>query len=400
MKTFEEKTQRVMQRVAEETVLLEKRRKKIRRVAAPALSLCLLAVIGLGAWKGGAFDRKPQTAFSAGPEMDEAGVPIPMPDGTIQREPMPEVFPSHPILRPGDAGYVAPIPTINPDAPSHTEDAPAVPDAEVQLPAEPIPEPVISGDSAQKGGGPEISSGFCEFWWKNKLIMTGDLYWAIDADPDGTFSVLAVYRPQPSELAAFTYEGKTLLEWGIEADNERILPEKMQQLLKQGDELKYGAALCETGTPDGIRWDRAFYEERVAWFGALLDKDIVDGEFLRAELEADIAALENVSVTGPDGVTTVNYIGEDSARKQYALAYQAYLEAALPAAAAQLSANGIPCTRAAYRYDALAFTATAAELENLPLEALGSWRFSLNSGELKSAADAVVTAADEFQTVN
>ena len=36
------------------------------------------------------------------------GVPIPNPDGTIQRGDEPDVYPDHPILRPGDEGYVSP----------------------------------------------------------------------------------------------------------------------------------------------------------------------------------------------------------------------------------------------------------------------------------------------------
>ena len=37
-----------------------------------------------------------------------SGVPIPNPDGTIQRGDEPDVYPDHPILRPGDEGYVSP----------------------------------------------------------------------------------------------------------------------------------------------------------------------------------------------------------------------------------------------------------------------------------------------------
>ena len=46
-----------------------------------------------------------------------SGVPIPNPDGTIQRVEPPDVYPSHPILRPGDEGYIDPAPTLNPQTP-------------------------------------------------------------------------------------------------------------------------------------------------------------------------------------------------------------------------------------------------------------------------------------------
>lgn len=412
MKTYEEMAQNALIRIGQYKAEQKKRRKAVTRIAAPATSFCLVAIIGLGAWHAGVFQKTPMIS-----DQGESGIPIPNPDGTIQREempenvpnpngtierePMPEVFPEHPILHPGDEDYIAPIPTLNPeapvsgeaDAPSHTADAPAVPD---ETKAEPA---IITGDDGQKGGGPEVTEGSALFWWKNKLVMTGNLYWAIDENPGAAFSVLATYRPATANVTDFTYEGKTLAEWAVAADNERILPEKMAQLLKCGDELKYGTALYETGTPDGIKWDQSWYENQVAYFGDLLDKYIVDGEFFREALEADIAALQSISVTTPDGATTVTYIGETAARKQYALAWQAYLETVLSAAVSRLKENGISCERASYRNDALTLLATAQQMENLPLEDLESWYFDLASDDLKGTAE-IVTETAGLQIVN
>ena len=382
MKTYEEMAQSALDRIGQQKAEQKKRRKTAARIAAPVMSLCLAAVIGLGAWHAGAFQKTPEPAFSSGPDIDAAGVPIPQPDGTIQREPMPDVIPQHPILRPGVEGYAAPVEPIRepPESdiagePAHTETAPAIPDE-----AEPPKSEIITGNGEQKGDGPEVTEGFCQFWWKNKLVMTGDLYWALDENPGGTFAVMATFRPTTANVTDFTYEGMTLAERAIAADDERIMPEKMMQLLKLGDELKYGPALYETGTPDGIKWDRSWYENQVAFFGDLLDKYIVDGRFLRAQLEADIADYQ-----------------ETSARESYKKAYQAYLETVLPAAAEKLTASGIPCERAAYRTDALTFTATAQQLESLPLDDPASWTFSLNSGNLKGAS---APATDDVQVVN
>ena len=38
-------------------------------------------------------------------------VPVPNPNGTVQRDEPPDVYPSHPILKPGDEGYIDPAPT-------------------------------------------------------------------------------------------------------------------------------------------------------------------------------------------------------------------------------------------------------------------------------------------------
>jgi len=72
------------------------------------------------------------------------------------------------------------------------------------------------------------------------------------------------------------------------------LYEKLAQLLKQGDMLKYGEALYTTGTPDGEKWTKELYEQRVEFFGEdLLSKYIVDGEFLRKSVESDMKGLLN-----------------------------------------------------------------------------------------------------------
>ena len=54
------------------------------------------------------------------PRITDSGpgyVPVPNPDGTIQRDEPPDVYPSHPILRPGDEGYIDPSPTQTPRTP-------------------------------------------------------------------------------------------------------------------------------------------------------------------------------------------------------------------------------------------------------------------------------------------
>ena len=55
----------------------------------------------------------------------DAHLPVPNPDGTIVRAEMPEEFPDHQILRPGDEGYIAPAPTPAPFPAPAPEDAPS-----------------------------------------------------------------------------------------------------------------------------------------------------------------------------------------------------------------------------------------------------------------------------------
>jgi len=109
----------------------------------------------------------------------------------------------------------------------------------------------------------------------------------------------------------FEYCGKTLEEYYLAAGEENMLPEKLMQLVKEGDALKYGAALYETGTPEGEKWYKSLYDERVAFYGqALLDKYIVNGEFLKEQALAD--AKESV--------------GKTTANEEYRTAENAYLQ--------------------------------------------------------------------------
>jgi hypothetical protein len=56
--------------------------------------------------------------------------------------------------------------------------------------------------------------------------------------------------------------------------------------------LKYGDALYTTGTPDGEKWSQELYEREVALIGEdIIAKYIVDGEFLRDKVEADMEAI-------------------------------------------------------------------------------------------------------------
>lgn len=97
-----------------------------------------------------------------------------------------------------------------------------------------------------------------------------------------------------AELAPFTdedfvYKGKTLSEYREAYDQEGYLFQKLSQLVKEGDILKYGDVLYLTGSPDGERWSKELYEKTVAYYGEeLLSKYIVDGEFLKAEVEAEV----------------------------------------------------------------------------------------------------------------
>ena len=265
---------------------------------------------------------------------------------------------------------ILPMPTEAPTGSGYAE----APDAPMTDSGAILPEPMTDMDGGT-ASPPDLtpktetsgSEGTYYLWWKEKLTVTGRLYHAIEDDPAGTLTVLAIYRPATAEIADFVYEGKTLSEWAVASAEAQLLPDKMAELLKMGDALKYGEALYETGTPEGEKWDRRLYEDKVAYYGEeLLSRYIVDGEFLREALENDLHDMKNTALA--------------LAEEAYGRAYAAYLDEVMPEFVQVLTAGDISCGRMTDRNSCLLLTVTAEELENLPLENVKDWYFDLLRG--------------------
>lgn len=359
------------------------RKKKQKRITVTAVAfLCCLAAVGI-------FTQMPESVFVIQPAVVGNTEGTASSDNTAETE-MTAPFSAVDAL-PSQAGNKADPFEENLTTTSENLTTTSADTVIKQEPAAPGKPEVITGDGSQKGTGTQSAGYYLR--WNNKLSMTGTLKTAIDENPGCVFAVLGVFRPVTAEVTDFVYEGKTLSQIAIEFENERQKPEKMKELLKWGDALKYGKALYETGTPDGAKWSKALYDDKVAYFGEeLLGKYIVDGEFLREALENDIAALPTIKVTAPDGTSTVIYAGDESAAKQYTLAYNAYLETVLPQTVSELSASGIRCERDAYMSNAFVLYATAGQLEDLPQQFSENWYFDLDSGDRKGpSADGTVT---------
>ena len=337
MKSSEEMVKSLLERREQYAKERERQRKRIVGISVPAgcCALLLCAVFLLPGMK----DRVGTAAL-----------------------PMPTSAPDMPITDSGVSAQEAPEPVT--DAGEGTDvilpDETAVPGAETDGGTASPPDLTPKTETAGS-----VSEEVCYLWWKNRLSVTWRLNQAIQDDPEGTFTVIANYRPATGDITDFTYEGKTLSEWAVASVDAMLLPEKMAELLKMGDELKYGEALYETGTPDGIIWDRRLYEDKIAYYGEeLLSRYIVDGEFLREELENDLHDRKNTASA--------------QAEEAYGRAYAAYLDEFMPKLAEELTAGGISCKRMPERNGCLLLTVTAAELENLPLENPEDWTFDLS----------------------
>ena len=176
----------------------------------------------------------------------------------------------------------------------------------------------------------------------------------------------------------FIYAGKSLAEYSAEVDNEHLLDNRFGELLKVGDELKYGEALYKTGTPDGKKWSKELYDETVERIGEdLLTKYIVNGVFLKDKLESDIA--------------------ENNIQKPCQIAYEkainAFYKSAIDKSIEHLKEQNINYERT--NETTLVFFATADELSHISLDNVLFFSLALKDGD---GMDMDVTPYDDFVT--
>ena len=279
MKNYREITEELLARRNEYLAAQKKKRNTLIKAggAVCVLAVALLLVFGPG--KGGRISAPvttdaADTAPAPQEETTAAGTngadatkpaPLPLPGENTDTQPAPqETFPvtTLPVFTPPTEGNeTAPDPSAIPTPPAESTAAP--------------PADVIWADGASFG----VDPASYEPWNGKQVAYT--LAQALEEQPDGTVFAIAAFPIVDDQLVI---DGKTLAEYEAEAREERMLPEKLAQLTKEGDLLKYGEALVDGTAPIGETWARSLYEERVAFYGELLDIYIQDGVFLEDKL--------------------------------------------------------------------------------------------------------------------
>ena len=285
MKNYHEITEELLERRDQYLAAQKKKRNTLIKTGGLVcvLAVALLLVFGLG--KGGRISAPattdaadtapaPQEETTA-PKMNETNdtepVPQPLPVDNTDTQPAPqETLPvtTLPGFTPPTAGNdTAPDPSAIPTPPAES-----TPPKETTA-APPVT--VIWADGASFG----VDPASYEPWNGKQVAYT--LAQALEEQPDGTVFAIAAFPIIDDQLVI---DGKTLAAYEAEAQEEQMLPEKLAQLTKEGDLLKYGEALVDGTAPIGETWARSLYEERVAFYGELLDIYIQDGVFLEDKL--------------------------------------------------------------------------------------------------------------------
>lgn len=181
--------------------------------------------------------------------------------------------------------------------------------------------------------------------WHDKNISY-NLYEALN-DPETEIIPVSITLNELG-IDDFVYNGRTVKEYTNDTMGEDIT--KLENLIYRGDLLKYGEEIYITGTPDGVKWTKEAYDGDVEYFGEeLLSKYIVDGEFQKDQVQADLTELKNGYKVALDE------------------AVEAFHQACIDETIGILEAKGIRSERIEDTNDIVMYI-TAAEFETLSLE--------------------------------
>lgn len=252
MKSYEEMAQSALGRIEAYKTAQEKRRKSALRMVTPAVGLCLAAVLGVGLWKSGLIKQTPVQTGENERNLSQS---------STLSEQMSQSAQEDPQENPGQSSTPQKAEEIEQTKPyHHTKDDFCIP----------------------------LDIAITEWQGKSVSIRLSD--WLKNHNGDEKVSL----RATPAIDWSYEFNGKRLEEYYKAMAEESILPEIYAQLLKDGEALKYGEALYLSGTPEGERWAKELYEERVRFYGEkILNRYLVDGRFLKEKLEQDRIAAAN-----------------------------------------------------------------------------------------------------------
>lgn len=227
---------------------------------------------------------------------------------------------------------------------------------------EPNDYPIIFGD------GNTVDSAIID--WNGKKIDIS-LQTAFQSyDEKHRFAITASYNYIDSQ---FVFNGKTLGEYESDMLEEKNTLGKLWGLLKDGDYLRYGESLYQTGTPEGEKWSKELYDETVAFYGKeFLAKYIENGIFLRDKVNREIESYQM------------------KAEAEYEKAYQAYITAMIEAAKKELTEQNIECESSSDEKHIILY-ATEEAFASVTLEHLSDWFFGLEVKDSDAGEDLIVS---------
>ena len=152
-----------------------------------------------------------------------------------------------------------------------------------------LPVPIDEIVWNENNGGVSGEAAWMEW---NGMKLSNDLYEAIYRMEQGSetnqYLAILVWYEEGELLDCYVYEGKSYAEHQEEMKAWQRLLYKYNSLAGEADLLKYGELLYTEGLPDGRKWTKEKYDERVAYYGEeFLSEYIVDGVYNSSKLGLD-----------------------------------------------------------------------------------------------------------------
>ncbi|MBR6768440.1 MAG: hypothetical protein IKM34_03025 [Clostridia bacterium] len=149
-----------------------------------------------------------------------------------------------------------------------------------------LPVPIDEIIWYENKGGASSDSAWMEW---NGMKLSYDLENAIYRIEKGyeskQYLAIQIRYGEGEQLDRYVYEGKGYAEHQEELKAWNQLKSKYYSLANEADKLKYGELLYTEGLPDGTKWTKEHYDERVAYYGEeFLSEFIVDGVYLVQKL--------------------------------------------------------------------------------------------------------------------
>lgn len=329
MKDYDGTVKTVFKRINEYEAAKKSKRQMILKIAVPVSSILVVAIICLGVWKSGMFDNskisKDDEKYTTDVSGDSENSIIDSGENT-------------------DTEKNSYKQDENDKEDNNKENNNIDNNIEENLP--------IIWNEAVGDTEDNTDEGMGE--WNGKKVSSS-LLEALNKDENVRIAVTALILKPDRE---YVYNGKKLQEYEEKVQNERQLYNKLKELLKLGDELKYGEALYLTGTPSGEKWIKELYLEVIAYFGEeMLAKYIVDGEFLKEKVENDIEEY-----------------GKGQAQSEYNLAYEECMNQTLKNAQNKLKEQNISFDEKVYN-DYIIIYVTKDEFRELSIGDVENWYF-------------------------
>lgn len=193
-------------------------------------------------------------------------------------------------------------------------------------PSFPLPVPIDEIVWNENNGGVSSEAAWMEW---NGMKLSNDLERAVSRMEQGSetnqYLAIHVWYEEGELLDCYVYEGKSYAEHQEEMKAWLQLRHKYNSLADEADLLKYGELLYTEGLPDGRKWTKEEYDERVAYYGEeFLSEYIVDGVYNSSKLRLDCREIASKIDTKEKLFTDLIQFFQEDCAPEIAKAFEQY----------------------------------------------------------------------------